>query len=208
MYFLLRQTLFLLPAGIPLTGKTPHSLPGDPSPPVTQGHQGAAPRHAFSVQTCVCYFTMNMCNGSCVRLYLRPRLFLHIGKYALKLVPTIPMRCHRVWLLSVGTLLILFCSSERPAFHRPGRLTYCPCTHAIISALSPCWGFHTLCQAAPTPDAGRCVVLFHLVASGLSFSGKGRSDWRKSYLHFHLLARIILQGVITLHRPLGYRGHS
>lgn len=60
----------------------------------------------------------------------------------------------------------------------------------------------------PNPDAGRCVVLFHLVASGLSLSGKGRSDWRKSYLHFHLLARIILQGVITLHRPLGYRGHS
>lgn len=140
MYFFLLQTLFLLPAGIPLTGKTPHSLPGDPSPPVTQGHQGAAPRHAFSVDTArkhVCYFTMNMCNGSCVRLYLRPRLFLHIGKYALKLVPTIPMRRHRVLLLSVGTLLILFCSSEWPAFHRPGRLTYWTSPHSWQVASLP-----------------------------------------------------------------------
>lgn len=103
-----------------------------------------------------------MWNGSCVRFYLRPRPFLHIGKYALKLVPTIPMRRHRVLLLSVGTLLILFCSSEWPAFHRPGRLTYWTSPHSWQVASLPlhaCYhlrplallGFPHSCQAAPKP---------------------------------------------------------
>lgn len=153
---------------------------------------------------CVCYFTINMCNISYVHLYLRLRLFLHIGKYELKLTPTIPMHCHRVFLFSVGRFLILFSSTERPAFHRPGPLTYWTNPYSwqvtvpvpvrmLSSPPSHPAGVSTLSARPPeTPDTGRCLVLFHLVASGLSFSGKGRSDRRKSYLHFHLSPRIIL----------------
>lgn len=58
MYFLLHQTLFILPARIPSRGKKPTFPFREPlALRVTQGHQGAAPRHSLPVETagkCVC----------------------------------------------------------------------------------------------------------------------------------------------------------
>lgn len=96
--------------------------------------------------------------------------------WKVKLIPTIPTHRHRVFLFSVGTFLILFCSRERPAFHRPGRRTYWTHPHSwqVAGSVPACQlsappshpaGISTL-PARPPPNPRRGPLLGALSSSG------------------------------------------